>query len=326
MLMVRARSRESFTCRAVDRGDDVTRLDAGLGGRAAVLRIVDHRALGLLQAEAVGDIGRHRLHLDAEPAARDVALVLELGDDELRGGGGNVEADADRAARRREDRGVHADHIAVHVERRTAGIALVDRRVDLDVVVIGPGADIAAARRNDSGRHGAAETERIADGNHPIADARRLIGELHVGEVLLAVDLDQREVGLLVGADHLGRIDRAVIGRDLDRFGMVDHVIVGHRIAVRRDEEARAFAGDDLMLALHAVGTAEAELPEELFERRTGLFVIVALGHRAVVAIFIDLDADRYDRGFDLGDEIGEARGGLRRFRPHAPMRSMPED
>ena len=59
------------------------------------------------------------------------------------------------------------------VERRSAGIALVDRRVDLDVVVIGAGADVAAARRDDAGGHRAAEAERIADRDHPVADARR---------------------------------------------------------------------------------------------------------------------------------------------------------
>ena len=52
---------------------------------------------------------RDRLHLHADIAARHRALVLELGDDHLRGGGGDVEADADRAARGRIDRGVDAD-------------------------------------------------------------------------------------------------------------------------------------------------------------------------------------------------------------------------
>src|ERR1700733_922668 len=201
--------------RAIDRGNDVTRLDSGLGRRTAVLRVVYHRAAGLLHAEAVGDVGRHWLHLNAEPAAGDVALVLELGDHEFRGAGRDVETDFDRTARRREDRGVDADHVAVHVESRTAGIALVDGGVDLDVIVVRPGADVASTRGNDSGRHGATETEGIADSDHPIADARRLVGEFHVREVLLAVNLDQRQIGLLVGADHLGRVDRAVIGRDL---------------------------------------------------------------------------------------------------------------
>ena len=111
------------------------------------------------------------------------ALVLELSDDGLHGVGGNGEGDADRAAGRREDRGVDADHIAVDVEGRAAGIALVDRRVDLDEVVIRAGADVAAARRDDAGRHGAAEAERIADRDHPVADARRVVGKLHVREV-----------------------------------------------------------------------------------------------------------------------------------------------
>src|SRR4030088_814858 len=59
---------------------------------------------------------------------------------------GGRECDTARAAGRREDRGIDADHIAVDVEGRPAGIALVHRCVDLDEVVIGAGADVAAAR------------------------------------------------------------------------------------------------------------------------------------------------------------------------------------
>ena len=162
-----------------------------------------HRALRLLEAEAVGDVGGDGLDLDADPAAGHVAVILELGDDHLGGVGRNVEADADRAARRREDRGVDPDHVAADVEGRAAGIALVHRGVDLDEVVIRTRADVAAARRDDAGRHGAAEAERIADRDHPVADARITIRELDEREVV-ALDLDQREVGLGVGADDLG--------------------------------------------------------------------------------------------------------------------------
>ena len=35
-----------------------------------------------------------------------------------------------------------------------------------------------------------------------------VVGELDVGELALAVDLEQREVGLLVGADELGVVAR----------------------------------------------------------------------------------------------------------------------
>src|SRR5207302_1548053 len=49
-----------------------------------------------------------------------------------------------------------------------------------------------------------------------------------------------------VGADRLGGVGLAVIGRDLDALGLVDHVVVGHRVAVGRDEEARALPGGEL--------------------------------------------------------------------------------
>ena len=90
--------------------------------------------------------GRHRLNLHADPAAGDRAVVAQLRHHRLHGLGRNVEGDADIAAGRREDRGVDADHVAVDVEGRTAGIALVDGRIDLDEVVIGAGADVTAAR------------------------------------------------------------------------------------------------------------------------------------------------------------------------------------
>ena len=52
-------------------------LAAGL----STLRLGDERAFRLLEAEAVGDVRRDRLDLDADPAAGHVAVVLELGDD-----------------------------------------------------------------------------------------------------------------------------------------------------------------------------------------------------------------------------------------------------
>ncbi len=253
-------------------------------------------------------------------------VALELRHHRLHRIGRNVEADADRTAGRRVDRGVDADDVAFDVERRSAGIAFVDRRVDLQIVVIRSRADITAARGNDARGDGAAETERIADRDHPVADLRRALGELHEREVALAVDLDQRQIGFLIGADHLRRIDRAVVGRDLHRLGVIDHVVVGHRIAVGGDEEAGAFAGDGLMalrrlaaLALLPLAaltlTAElvAELLEELVHRRAGhhrngvLVVVALLLHRRRLGGSGNLHPHRDDGGFHLGDDIGEA-------------------
>ena len=58
-------------------------------------------------------------------------MLLQLTDHFLDKGRGDREGDADTAAGRREDRGVHANDLAVQIEGRAAGVAAVHRRVDL---------------------------------------------------------------------------------------------------------------------------------------------------------------------------------------------------
>ena len=85
--------------------------------------------------------------LDAETAADDPALLLELDDDLLGDVGGDGEADADVAAAageaRGHDAGVDADDLAPHVDERAAAVAAVDGRVGLDEVLVALGVDRA---------------------------------------------------------------------------------------------------------------------------------------------------------------------------------------
>ena len=93
----------------------------------------------------------------------------------------------------------------------------------------------------------------------------------------VGVDLEQREVGLLVGADDLG-VELAVVGEaHLHRLGVVDHVVVGDDVAVALHHEARAerhavpVALRPALARRHrdrALGHAEAA--EELLEGRAG--------------------------------------------------------
>ena len=69
--------------------------------------------------------------------------------------------------------------------------SLVDRRIDLDEVVIRTGADIATARRHDAGCDGAAKTKRISDRKHPVANAWGLVRQLYIRKWTI-FDLDQR--------------------------------------------------------------------------------------------------------------------------------------
>src|SRR6266404_2396973 len=230
---------------AIDRRDHVTGQDASLGGRPVWLRVGDQRALGCLETEIVGDFRGDGLDLHADPAAANLTVVLELSDDRLHGRSGDGEGDTHRAARRREDGGIDTDHVAVDVEGRAAGITFIDRRIDLNEIVVRAGPDITTTRRDDTGRHRAAETEWIADREHPVADARGLVREVDVGEIAAAIDLDQGDIGARIGADHLGGVGLAVISRDLDGVGLIDHVVVGHRVAVSSDEEAGALPGHE---------------------------------------------------------------------------------
>src|SRR6202023_3202605 len=71
---------------AVDRGDDVTVNDAGLGGRGAGHHVADQRAVGRGEAERLRVGPVEVLDVDAEVAAADVTLVAQLRED-LPGGG-----------------------------------------------------------------------------------------------------------------------------------------------------------------------------------------------------------------------------------------------
>jgi hypothetical protein len=106
------------------------------------------------------------------------------------------------------------------------------------------------------------------DGEHPIADAGLSVRKLHVGEVA-AFNLDQRQVRFRVGANDLGRVGLSIIGRDLNLVGLVDHVVVGYRVTICRDEEAGALAGHHAApLRPPAARQLVAELTEEAVERR----------------------------------------------------------
>ena len=104
-------------------------------------------------------------------------------------------------------------------------------------------------------------------GKQPVVGTYRLlrqdVAERHGGKVV-PLDLEHRHVGLGIGADHLGLVGLAVVGRHLDLVGAVDDVIVGHDIAVGGDDEARALGLGEAArtLATHAGQAGNAILAE----------------------------------------------------------------
>ena len=135
--------------------DHIARFQPGPRHGGAALHAGQQRARSF-QANAAlspslpsGSIALPHAHIASGDVTERRQLVRHGADHVRRDG----EADADRPSGGRKDRRVHADDLAVLGEQRAAGVALIDRRVDLDELVIGTRADVAADRRHDPGRH-----------------------------------------------------------------------------------------------------------------------------------------------------------------------------
>src|SRR6266436_5730510 len=205
----------------------------------------------------------------ARSAAADLAVLLELRDDGFGHIRRHCEADSDAAAIRRVDRRVDADHLAVQIERRAAGIAAVYRRVDLQEIIEWTGVDVASPRRDDPGGNRAAEPKGIADRHHPVAYlSSAAVGKRHERQRFVGIDLQHRDVRLGVAADDLRRVLAVVLKGHFDLAGIADDVAVGHHITRRIDNEAgtesdpmRSAARhlrEDMTLAVRALLVEEA--------------------------------------------------------------------
>ena len=153
------------------------------------------------------------------------------------------EADPDVAVRARQDLRVDADQLALGVHERAAGVAVIDRRVGLQEVLVAAVADgrRPPLRADDPHRHRLADAERIADREHDVADLHRVgVAERDRRADPSPSTLIEREVARLVGADHF-RGERAAVGQlDPDLVGAVDDVVVGQDVAVGADDDAGA--------------------------------------------------------------------------------------
>ena len=256
---------------AVHFQDHVAGRQAGARCRPGGIDRGHQRALGLFEAETRRQVVVHLLDPHAETPPLDGAVRLQLRHDIAGERGRDGEADADIAAVRREDRRVHADDLALEIEGRTAGIAPVDRRRNLEEVVIGAGPDLAPARGHDAGRNGVAEAEGVADRDDPVADPDPVgIAECDMRQRLVRIHLEERQVRFRVGADDARRQPALVVEGDGDVLRPVHDMMVGDDMAVFRDDEAGADPGRRPPVA-PLVGPRRAvaeEAPHELLRTR----------------------------------------------------------
>src|SRR6185437_7293612 len=125
------------------------------------------------------------------------------------------------------------------------------------------------------------------------------LGDVKAGSTF---DFDQGEIGARIGADHLGLIGTAVVGRHLNLARAIHDMVVGHRVAVGGDEEARTLARNDVVLAPQARKTVRpAKVAEKTLHWRIRRQAVTVLGE-----LLTDVDLDRDDGGFDALDNVGK--------------------
>ncbi len=127
------------------------------------------------------------------------------------------------------------------------------------------------------------------------------IAELSDGQNLIGVDLDDRQIGFLVGADQLSVVQHAWrirVDSDPDAVGLFDHVAIGDDVALGIHDHAgsqRTFADGTLVSALAAEETVE-EIVKGI------LLVASVLIRTAAAAAWLSLDrglrVDVNDAGF----------------------------
>jgi hypothetical protein len=123
-----------------------------------------------------------------------------------------------------------------------ARIPAVDRGVSLQEVFITPVAEpgSSAFGAHDAHGNGLADAERIADGQHDVADLNGVGVAERKGLQVGGLHLEQRQIAWLIGADE-SRVERAAVGQvDVDVVCAFDDVIVGQDISIRTDNDARA--------------------------------------------------------------------------------------
>jgi hypothetical protein len=240
---------------AVERQHDVGDAQPGRRSRAVGSDVGQDYAPGLTEAEAGGEGRGDRLRDHADLAAPHAPRLAELVDDRAHDVAGGGEPDAFAASALGEDEGIDAHDLPFRVEEGAAAVARIDGRIRLDVDHPSVGLDLPCHRAHHAERHRAVQAERAAEGDDDLALPQGLrVAEGKEGEAGLH-DLQEREVALLVDADHLGADDTARrledgagghgLGarrsqHDLHPARAGHDVRVGDDVAVRADEHARS--------------------------------------------------------------------------------------
>src|SRR5215469_8395481 len=220
-----------------------TTANARLRGRAAGRDAFDENSLLHVEMQRFGKARPQAAAFAAERGAADAAGFDEIFGDAARGVQRNREADSGCGACGRINRAIDADHFAMRIEQRPAGISPIDCRVCLNRFVnksVLAGLHGASERADDAGGKRALKAEGIADGENALADEEiARIAERKRDELASrGVNFDQGEIVARVKADEFGFEARTIAESDFNRLRALNHMVIREDVSLGINYEA----------------------------------------------------------------------------------------
>ncbi len=143
------------------------------------------------------------------------------------------------------------------------------------------------------------ETERVADRQHPLAHSQGVgVPQRDTGEIA-GVDLDDGDVRIRVAPHHLRAELPTVEQPHVEEIESLHDVVVGHDVAVGRDDEAAPAA------ALRLLGHVLTRVQEEPVEwcRQLGMLL---RGARLDALLGLDIDDGWPNHFGNAGERVAE--------------------
>ena len=147
----------------------------------------------------------------------------------------------------RKDCCIDPDDLTLVVQKRAAGVPMIDRSVGLDDVIddstIGR-LNRTAKRTDDAGCHCAIQTKRVADSEDLLSDLKSLRrAQRNRRQARACIDLNDGQVIVGIRSDNPGLMLCLVGQRDFQQFGVLYDVEVGDDVTLGIDDGARTHAG-----------------------------------------------------------------------------------
>ncbi len=225
----------------------VPALDARSGSRPASRGGLHQQSLlrGKSQRFRKRFVDRNRLH--SKKRLVHFAIGNQIVCDAFRGIDRNGEANSRRCTARRIDRRIDADHFAMSVDQRPAGISAVDRCVGLNRFIdqgVLPGLHRAAQRAHHSRRQRALKSKRIADRQNflPHLKSGGITQRQHGERFVSRLNLNQRHIVSLIRTDKLRGVPRLIAQHHFNRLRAFHHVKICQDVALGIDNKSRARA------------------------------------------------------------------------------------